>query len=536
MRFLFAIVLASYFPSCLCAPCHGCVNASELLEVQKQLELLTNKVKTLLENSEDSSCNESWIAVYENDARGQQIGGSLQNLISDVRAGASVRVLLDNTIYQADFVHILQGKTVAVQLLQSVARATWNTLKKNGEWEWKLVSTSGFEHQVRYDIGASTFRGDQRNKVAVKWFTKQQSCSKKPVLSHDRNGAILSGSLVDLMTSIKEGSDIRCFSPNSAFPIQSLEMTKSLVSGQNVHHVSVTIDSGGKELVFQNNAYWWFTLHSTLGTRDMSRWTVGEHTSRGHTQSRVDIDWFADPCWKLVFAHDKHGVAKSGSRANLVRAIKNGARVRVQTPSYRTAEADNLSIRNGHVTAQLLKRLSEKSLTRIANDTSWYWQMISTTGKVMSTLYKVGEHQHVSTTSSYQEIRWYIDTKPWILVYSHNAQGQALHGSEGDVVRAVQSGAAMRGLYESSSRNGYTFPIQNLRIYGNHVSGQHFNYVSMQNSPTSQYEMQLKPNPYWRFGIFTTQGRLEMSRWSVGQHTSRGHYLGSVGLKWFANY
>ena len=484
----------------------------------------------------DVFCNSSWIPVYENDARGQQISGSLENLISDVRAGASVRVLLDNTIYQADFAHILQGKAVAVQLLQSVARATWNTFKNNGEWEWKQVSTSGFKHQVRYDVGASTFRGEQRNKVAVKWFTKQQSCSKRPILSHDKNGAILSGSLFDLMKSIKEGADIRCFFPNSAFPIQSLEMTKSFVSGQNVNHVSLTLDSGGKELVFQNNAYWWFSLHSTLGTRDMSRWTVGEHSSRGHTQSRVNIDWFADPCWKLVFAHDKHGVAKSGSRADLVTAIKNGARVRVQVPSYRMAEADNLSFQNGHVTAQMLKRLSEKSLTRIADDTSWYWQMISTTGKVMSTLYKVGEHQHVSTTSSYQEIRWFIDTKPWTLVFSHNAQGQRLYGSEKDVVRAVQSGAAIRGLSESSPNTGYAFPFQNLRINGDHVSGQHLNHVSMKGSPTSQYEKQLQPNAYWWFVIYTTQGRIEMSRWSVGEHTSRGHNVITTGLKWFANY
>ena len=484
--------------------------------------------------STDSGCNASWIAVYENDARGQKISGSLEDLINDVRAGASVRVLLDNTIYQADFAHIAQQKSVSVQLLQSVARTAWNTFKKDGEWEWKLVSTSGYKHQVRYDIGASTFRGEQRNKVAVKWFTKQQSCLKKPVLSHDRNGAILGGSLADLMTSIKAGADIRCFSPNSAFPIQSLEMTKSLVSGQNVDHVSV--DSRNIDLVFQNNAYWWFTLHSTLGTRDMSRWTVGEHTSRGHTQSQVNIDWFADPCWKLVFAHDKRGVAKSGSRADLVTAIRNGARVRVQIPSYRTAEADNLSIRNGHVTAQLLKRLSERNLTRIADDTSWYWQMISTTGKVMTTLYKVGEHQHVSTTSSYQEIRWFIDTKPWTLIYSHDAQGRSLQGSERDVVRAVQSGAAIRGHYASSPNDSYAFSFQNLRIHGDHVSGQHLNHVSVKNSPTSQYEMQLQPNAYWWFVIFTTQGRMEMSRWSVGEHTSRGHNVITMGVKWFANY
>ena len=371
----------------------------------------------------------------------------------------------------------------------------------------------------------------------MKWFTKQQTCDGKPTLSHDKTGTILSGSLTDLMRSNQNGADIRCV-PNkaAAFSAHTVEMTKSFVVGQSVHTVSVQYDNLRKTYVFQNNAYWWFTIQNTLGSRDMSRWTVGEHISRGHTQDRISIDWFADPCWKLVFAHDKNGVAKSGSLADLVAAIKRGARVRVQTPSHRTAETDNLSIRNGHVTAQLLKRLTEKSLTRFADDTSWLWQMISTTGKVTSTVYKVGVHKHISTSSSNVDIRWFIDTKPWALVYSHDSKGKALQGKESDVVHAVQSGAAMRGYYESSPTHACAFPFQNLRIYGGHVSAQHLNSVSMRNSQTSNYEMELIPNAYWWFTIFTTEGRLEMSRWSVGDHISRGHNVGTMGVKWFANY
>ena len=474
--------------------------------------------------------------MYENDARGQRVSGSLNHLMNDVDAGASVRVLFDDTIYPAEFVGVVRGKVVAAQILQSVARKTWNTFKTNGEWEWTEISSNGVKHQVKYDIGASTFRGEEYSQVSVKWFTKRQSCDNKPTLSHDQNGVILDGSLAYLMTSIQEGGDIRCSSNRFSFPVQSVDMTESFVSGQNVDHVSMTYDAQKKTRVFQNNAYWWFTIHSTLGTRDMSRWTVGEHASRGHTQARVGIDWFADPCWKLVFAHDRHGTPKSGSRADLVNAIKSGARVRVQTSSHRTAEADNLSVRNGHVTAQMLKRVTEHNLTRIADDTAWLWQMISTTGKVKSTQYKVGEHRHVSTASSYQEIRWFVDTKPWKLVYSHDAQGYALEGSERDVVRAVQSGAALRGYYESSPNDFYAFSFQNLRIHGDHVSGQHLNSVSMQGSQTNNYEMELQPNAYWWFVIFTTEGRMEMSRWSVGAHASRGLNVITHGLKWFANY
>lgn len=374
------------------------------------------------------------------------MSGSRAELIKIVRAGASVRVVLWDSAMEADYIHI-SGDQVSVQLLQTISTVSWQSFEKDSKWVWTMVTTNGATQQVRYDVGASTFRGEKLARAAVKWFAKRTSCGEKSVYSHDKSGRPLSGSLVELMTSVKKGADIRCVSSqgSAAFPVQNVALTNTFVSGQTLSHISIIILQQQNVARFQSNAYWWFTQYTTLGTRDMSRWTVGEHVSRGHTQDAVDIDWFADPCWKRVYSNDKSGGAIFGARADLVTAIERGSRVRVQFSSFYTVEADNLSIRNGHVIAQVLKHVSKQDLIKMQDNAYWYWQMISTTGTVQSTRYLVGKHQRLSTTKNSHEVHWFVDIRPWKLVYAHDAEGKSLQGSEQQVVNAVRSGSAIRG-------------------------------------------------------------------------------------------
>ena len=49
-----------------------------------------------------------------------------------------------------------------------------------------------------------------------------------------------------------------------------------------------------RELQIQPNAYWWFTIVDTTGRREMSRWNVGQHVSRGHNEDRIGHKWFTN--------------------------------------------------------------------------------------------------------------------------------------------------------------------------------------------------------------------------------------------------
>lgn len=370
------------------------------------------------------------------------------------------------------------------------------------------------------------------SKTSLRWYV-QPVCYRAPTYSHTKDGNRLEGHLNSIITAVKKGHDIRCVSNKDySFSLNNVALGKHLVAGQNVEHVSKSVVNG--RIIFQQDAYWWFTIVTTKGNRDMSRWSVAVRKDRGHTSDRVALDWFDDKCWKHIHTHDASGQSVDGSRYSLILAIQSGSRVRFQisTWGYYTAEADNLSVRNGHVTAQALKHVSKASLEKFQNNAYWWWLMVSTTGTVRATRYNVGGGVHRSNSVHKLQIKWFVDTRPWTRVLSTNQVGSPLSGSKAALVEAIRAGASVRCVH----RNGaYAFPAQNLALHGNEVAAQTINSVSMQNVPNSWYEMMIQPRAYWWFTIVDTTGRREMSRWSVGKKISRGHNNDRIAINWFVN-
>ena len=455
-------------------------------------------------------------------------------------SGARIRVVIGTSYStEADNVHV-HGDHVFAQLLQHVSKASWDKFQDNAYWWWVIVSTSGTRQMTRYNVGSNTHRGTTSMKTSIKWYVQTSALLPKPSYSHLADGSKVQGSLNDLESSVQNGQDIRCVSDKRySFPLQNVAINSQgdkFVSGQTLDHISVS--SGNNQIQFQSNAYWWFTVVTTRGLRDMSRWTVGIHQSRGHTQDTVAIEWFADECWKEVFLHDASGTTLSGSRLALTSALLSGHRVRFQIPewNYYTAEADSLSVRNGHVTAQALKHVSKNGLTGFQNDAYWYWLMVSTTGTVRATRYNVGEHKHRGDSTNKVKVKWFIDNRPWKQVLSNDPSGNVLSGSRSNLVQAVRSGADVRCVQGDGVR-GYAYKAQNLAISpdGNHVAAQAVNHVSMQSAPNPN-EVMIQPNAYWWFTIVSTTGLRDVSRWTVGEHVDRGHTSDKVGQKWFVNH
>ena len=480
-------------------------------------------------------CSLQWQQALHNDASGNALSGSKYSLMAAVLSGARVRVVIGTSYNtEADNVHVHGGQVYA-QLLQSVSKASWDKFQDNAYWWWVIVSTSGVMQMTRYNVGSNTHRGTNSRKTNVRWYVQTTQFIPKPTYSHLASGLKVQGSLNDLESSVQNGHDIRCVSEKRySFPIQNVAVNShgsSYISGQ-------TMDSISSSIHFVSNAYWWFTVVTTQGSRDMSRWTVGIHQSRGHTQDTVAIEWYADDCWKEVFFHDGKGKQISGSRYALTSSLMSGHRVRFQIPewNYYTAEADNLSVRNGHVTAQALKHVSKKGLTGFQNDAYWYWLMVSTTGTVRATRYNVGEHKHRGDSTNKVKVKWFIDTRPWMQVLSNDKSGNILKGCRQSLLQAIRAGADVRCV-QGDEVQGYAYKAQNLAVSpdGNHVAAQAVNHVSMQSAPNPN-EVMIQPNAYWWFTIVSTTGLRDMSRWTVGEHVDRGHTSDKVGQKWFVNH
>ena len=434
----------------------------------------------------------------------------------------------------------IYNNQVFAQLLQHVSKASWDKFQDNAYWWWVIVSTDGLMQMTRYNVGSNTHRSSNSIKTSIKWYVQTAALLPTPSYSHLANGNKVQGDLNDLVSRVQNGQEIRCVSTKSySFPLQNVAINTNgikYVSGQSLDHISSS--SSGNLLKFQSNAYWWFTVVTTQGLRDMSRWTVGVHQSRGHTKDTVAIEWFADGCWKEVFSHDANGTQLSGTRQALVLALMSGHRVRFQIPerNYYTAEADNLSVRNGHVTAQAIKHVSKSGLTGFQNDAYWYWLMVSTTGTVRATRYNVGEHKHRGDSTDKLKVRWFVDTRNWTHILSNDPYGNVLSGSRSTLVQAVRAGADVRGV-QGNEKQGYAYEAQNVAVSpdGNHVAAQALSHVSMSTAPNPN-EVMIQPNAYWWFTIVSTTGLREMSRWTVGAHVDRGHTADKVGQKWFVNH
>ena len=119
----------------------------------------------------------------------------------------------------------------------------------------------------------------------------------------------------------------------------------------------------------------------------MSRWTVGKHESRGDTNDKVALQWFSDPCWKMVYRHDSDGNPTCGSLTSLLEAVNSGHRIRL-VYRHSAFEADLLITRDGHVCASVLNDLSKSRVDAFERTIHWVWKHICSTGAIETIRYK----------------------------------------------------------------------------------------------------------------------------------------------------
>jgi len=489
------------------------------------------------------SCSLPWQLAYAHDSEGIAMEGSKYSLVSAVLTGARVRVVI-GTSYSAEVDSMfLLDDNVFAQLLQSVSKASWDTFQDDAYWWWIIVSTNGLRQMTRYNVGAHVHRGTNTDRISMKWYVKLTDILAHPSYSNLDNGDRLEGESCDIETSVRKGYEIRCVSNKARVsPLHNVAIENiggqgvKFIVGQNVAEVSMS--KSDDHYIFQSSAYWLFIISTTKGYRDSAGWSVGAHTLKYQNQDTAAFEWFADGCWEEVYYHNENGNAISGSLNALTSAVLSGHRVRVQFVSlhYKTVEPDMLFVRNGHVTAQILKQVSTSSLTRFKDSISWVWQIVSTTGTVHTTKYKIGEHKHVGDTTETQKLKWFVDSRPWVEVLSVNLDGKVRNGSKQALKDAVfNDGADVRCIW-GDTENAIAYKPQNLALSpdGNDIAAQALNSVSVKYTSNNEYIIQ--PNAYWFFTIMSTNGKRDMSRWSVGAHVDRGHTTDKTEQKWFVNY
>ena len=100
------------------------------------------------------------------------------------------------------------------------------------------------------------------------------------------------------MQAVRYGAAVRCMRGNECRGYvnnaQNLAVSPdgNRVAAQALNHFSMRLAPAPDEVMISPNAYWWFTILSTTGWREMSRWNVGEHVDRGHTSDKISQKCF----------------------------------------------------------------------------------------------------------------------------------------------------------------------------------------------------------------------------------------------------
>ncbi|CAC5398771.1 unnamed protein product [Mytilus coruscus] len=460
------------------------------------------------------TCGSEWIKQLETNQQGNVVSGSKETLRQDV----------------------LSARIVGINI----------KLKHIGGFS---SCTTGNVHMSRWYVGSHAQPSTPETKVkyGVRWFTRQLSSDSNPqtpIFCNSDSGSDSCGNIKHLIRAVGNGAEIHVSHVNGK-RAQTLEFSniaynkaKTIVSGTHLWHVSQSIVANHIE--FQQNAYWWFNLWSTDGTRDLSRWSVGEHTDRGHSNDRVSMKWFADTCWTLAYEHDKQGQAIDGSLEFLRSAILVGKRVRlVYSDNTYGIEADQLVIRNGHVTAQVLGHVSKANLQKFQNNAYWYWQNVATTGNVETIRYNVGSHTSRGSSNDRQATKWFIDSRPWVHAYSNSETGTTTHGSKASLIQGVKAGKMLRFTIKSANQpnNDYiaVFNADNADLSpdGIDLGAQHIRSIGL--TREGLYNVAFGSKPFWNFMIATTAGKVDETRWTVGEHQSQGHINSNSAIDWFVS-
>ncbi|XP_052820043.1 uncharacterized protein LOC128245863 [Mya arenaria] len=484
------------------------------------------------------SCHLKWMHVLTTDTNGVVTFGSKSELISAAMTGSDVRIQLRD--YYFTSVQNLQtvGDNICGQALFHISKASWKTFQENAYW-WSLnVCTTGRVQMMRYYVGNHVSPSTNFETWQIQWFVRENGPSE---YKHTSGGTALNGYLSDLITNVRRGADVRGVMESLGYTAKmdnvQISDTGNLVVGQAVWHVSQSLAPPNIE--FQGNDYWWFSNFATDGGHYMSRWRIGEHTSVGATNENRQITWYTDTCWQLAYQHDSAGNEFLGSLDKLRSAAERGHRVKLMIGDT-SVEPEQVIVRGGHVNAMIISKVlkANSNIKEFDSTGVWDWSMVTTTGTQTTLKLRVGEATETadSRVITATAVTWFIDTRPWRKVLAHDKFGTVTSGSKVALTDAVKLGARVRYIMRFDGSDSTTLQEADyIAIYGADVGANHVRSVSIEKTPGSTVELRFQKNPYWWFTIAATTGYVDMSRWTVGEHTNRGHNSQTAAIEWFVN-
>lgn len=467
------------------------------------------------------TCSEKWVKIFENGPNGESLFGDRNDLIQAALTGSSVKIIADKS-YMTSVQNLrpVNGQLMAQALFQ--ISTSNRKFQDDAYWMFVLASTTGHWYMSRYNVGEHVSRGDNETKYGMEWFIRRP-CDGRSVLRVLPDGTIAHGSKRAAISAVRNGYPIRLTSMKTGytFPADNLEVAGNEVAVQSLWHLSQKYSVDKQRLIFQEKAYWLFTMWATTGKKQMSRWTVGSHESRGRTEDSASTEWFVDPCWKLVYRHGPHGETIEGNKTLLIDSVQKGHRARIVYKNI-SFELNLLTVFDGEVGGLFMDSVSKVSFYQFEDNTGWIFHTASTNGEILN--FKPPDGRGSGTTEQGQ-IAWFVDTREWKEALTVAKTGAVIRGSKSDLVKYVEKGSDVRFTFQSKDKPYLYMSAENI-----HIFPKEFMLLAM----NTRCFLPLYQISRW-FTLINSEGLLDISLWVFGEHKVTEHFEKRTRIVWFVS-
>jgi hypothetical protein len=153
----------------------------------------------------------TWQLVYQNNFKGDQISGSIEDLVDAMKRGSPIRVSWGGTekngsswieFAEPVFTTVMNDTAVVVQFPLSFIQTHYTDpgkaqLKTNPPTGWRAVmSTTGDYHQFHYDLSTGKITREMYSRTDMSWFALISPGDKRPISNLTPENAFKLDSLI----------------------------------------------------------------------------------------------------------------------------------------------------------------------------------------------------------------------------------------------------------------------------------------------------------------------------------------------------
>ncbi len=120
-----------------------------------------------------------WQLIYFNSSTGEALDGNLDSLISAVKSGKEIRIVMenDNTYFSAVAEYLwVKDNVVHAQNNNQVSSkfSDDKLIFQDDSYYWMfIVNTKGERDMIRWSVGDHELRGRNNDRISIKWFVKR---------------------------------------------------------------------------------------------------------------------------------------------------------------------------------------------------------------------------------------------------------------------------------------------------------------------------------------------------------------------------